>query len=195
MPYGMPIEEFVVRVNQKISLTEQHQEFAQRYGLKSNDLINQLRFPHFINIEYEFRTTADILELEFTKMLEQDVRFRKCKRCGRYFIMKGNYDTKYCDRVMPGETQTCQTLAAQENYRKKVAGDAALPIYSKYYKRYAARVRAGKITEDDLRKWKYKAMTKRDECSNGQITPEELTEWMEHSFPNRRKKKSPRKTV
>ena len=189
MPYGMPIEEFVARVNQKIPLTEQHQDFAQRYGMKPNDLINQLRFPHFINIEYEFRTTADILELEFTKMLEQDVRFRKCKRCGRYFIMKGNYDTKYCDRVMPGETQTCQTLAAQENYRKKVAGDAALPIYSKYYKRYAARVRAGKITEDDLRKWKYKAMTKRDECSNGLITPDELTEWMEHSFPNRRKKK------
>lgn len=189
MPYGMPIDEFVARVNQKIPFTEQHQEFAQRYGMEPDDLAKQLRFPHFINIEYEFRTTADILELEFTKMLEQDVRFRKCRRCGRYFIMKGNYDTKYCDRIMPGETQTCQTLAAQENYRQKVAGDTALPIYSKYYKRYAARVRAGKITEEDLRKWKYTAMTRRDECSNGQITPEELTEWMEQSFPNRRKKK------
>ncbi len=195
MPYGMPIDEFVARVNQKRPITGKHQEFAQRYGMKLDSLMTQLRFPRFVNIEYEFHTTADILELEFTKMLEQDVRFRKCKRCGRYFIMKGNYDTKYCDRVMPGESQTCQTLAAQENYRKKVAGDAALPIYSKYYKRYAARVRAGRITEDDLRKWKYKAMTKRDECSSGQITPEELTEWMEHSFPNRRTKKSPQKTV
>ena len=54
--------------------------------------------------------------------------------------MKGNYDTKYCDRIASGETQNCQTLAAQENYRKKVADDAALPIYHKYYKRYAARV-------------------------------------------------------
>ena len=151
--------------------------------------MRQLKYPRFVNIEYEFHTTADILELEFTKMLEQDVRFRKCKRCGRYFIMKGNYDTKYCDRIASGETQNCQTLAAQENYRKKVADDAALPIYHKYYKRYAARVRAGKITEDDLRRWKYKAMTKRDECSNGIITPAELTEWMEKSFPNRRKKK------
>ncbi len=190
IPYGMPMDEFVARVNEKPPVTEQHREFAQRYGMKLDSLMTQLRFPRFVNIEYEFHTTADILELEFTKMLEQDVRFRKCKRCGRYFIMKGNYDTKYCDRIMPGQTQSCQTLAAQENYRKKVADDAALPIYSKYYKRYAARVRAGKITDDDLRKWKYKAMTKRDECSNGQITPEELTEWMEHSFPNRRKKKT-----
>ena len=39
-------------------------------------------------------------------MLEKDVRFRKCKRCGKYFIMKGNYDTKYCDRVAEGETRT-----------------------------------------------------------------------------------------
>lgn len=189
MPYGLPVDEFVARVNQPQPVTEQHQEFSQRFGIDQDSLMRQLKFPRFVNIEYEFHTTADILELEFTKMLEQDVRFRKCKRCGRYFIMKGNYDTKYCDRVVPGETQNCQTLAAQENYRKKVADDAALPIYHKYYKRYAARVRAGKITEDDLRRWKYKAMTKRDECSNGIITPAELTEWMEKSFPNRRKKK------
>ncbi len=116
MPYGMPIDEFVARVNQKRPITGQHQEFAQRYGMKLDSLMTQLRFPRFVNIEYEFHTTADILELEFTKMLEQDVRFRKCKRCGRYFIMKGNYDTKYCNRVKPGETQVCQTLAAQENY-------------------------------------------------------------------------------
>lgn len=189
MPYGLPVDEFVARVNQPQPVTEQHQEFSQRFGIDQDSLMRQLKFPRFVNIEYEFHTTADILELEFTKMLEQDVRFRKCKRCGRYFIMKGNYDTKYCDRVVPGETQNCQALAAQENYRKKVADDAALPIYHKYYKRYAARVRAGKITEDDLRRWKYKAMTKRDECSNGIITPAELTEWMEKSFPNRRKKK------
>lgn len=27
------------------------------------------------------------------------IRFRKCQRCGRYFILKGNFATRYCDRV------------------------------------------------------------------------------------------------
>jgi len=59
-------------------------------------------------------------------MLTKSVRFRKCKRCGRYFIMKGNYDTNYCDRVAEGETRNCQELAAQENYKKKMADNAAI---------------------------------------------------------------------
>ena len=48
--------------------------------------------------------------------------------------MKGNYDTNYCDRVAEGETRNCQELAAQENYKKKMADNAAIPLYQKYYK-------------------------------------------------------------
>ena len=112
----------------------------------------------------------------------------KCKRCGKYFIMKGNYDTNYCDRIAEGETRNCQDLAAQENYKKKMADNAAIPLYQKYYKRYAARVRVRQIKEPDFKKWKYQAMTKRDECSDGKITLAEFEEWLEGSFPNRKKK-------
>ena len=137
---------------------------------------------------YVFCTTQEILELEFTKMLEIDMRFRKCQRCGKYFIMKGNYDTKFCDRVAEGETRSCQELAAQERYKQKVADNAALPLYSKYYKRYAARVKVRQIKEADFKKWKFQALVKRDECTNGIITVEEFVEWLEGCFPNRTKK-------
>ena len=121
-------------------------------------------------------------------MLEANVRFRKCKRCGKYFIMKGNYDTNYCERVAEGETRNCQELAAAENYKAKIAGDKAIPIYNKYYKRYAARVRVKQIREADFKKWKYQAITLRNECSAGKITVEEYIQWMEDSFPNRKPK-------
>ena len=101
---------------------------------------------------------------------------------------KGNYDTNYCDRIAEGETRNCQDLAAQENYKKKMADNAAIPLYQKYYKRYAARVRVRQIKEPDFKKWKYQAMTKRDECSDGKITLAEFEEWLEGSFPNRKKK-------
>ena len=103
----------------------------------------------------------------------------------QYFIMKGNYDTNYCDRVAGGQTRSCQDLAAQENYKAKAAENPALAIYSKYYKRYAARVRSRQIKEPDFKKWKFQALSKRDECSDGKITVEEYITWMEGCFPNR----------
>lgn len=59
------------------------------------------------------------MELEFTKLLEHQVRFRKCGRCERYFILKGNYDTRYCNRIAEGTNRTCQDLAAQEKRMRK----------------------------------------------------------------------------
>ncbi|MBO5379070.1 MAG: hypothetical protein J6A90_01960 [Clostridia bacterium] len=185
MPYGLPPTEVAHRINTKIDKTEHHIAFEEKYNITHKELEPYLRFPHFISFKYEFRTVADILELEFTKMLEQDIRFKKCKRCGRYFIMKGNYDTNYCDRVAEGQTRTCQDLAAQENYKAKAAENPALAIYSKYYKRYAARVRSRQIKESDFKKWKFQALSKRDECSDGKITVEEYIAWMEGYFPNR----------
>ena len=60
-------------------------------------------------------------------------------------------------------------------------------IYSKYYKRYAARVKTGQITEEKFREWKYTAMTKRNECTDGKLTIDEFEAWMETCFTNRKK--------
>lgn len=164
------------------------EKLAAELNTSTDTLSHCLRRTHRLTRRYSFSSTEEILELELSKMIENDIRFRKCKRCGKYFIMKGNYDTRYCDRIADGETRSCQELAAQENYKKKMAENKALPIYSKYYKRYAARVKVRQIKEDDFKKWKYEALVKRDECSAGKITTEEYISWMESYFPNRKNK-------
>lgn len=188
MPYGMPVEEIVWRLQNPPTVNDEITALAKELGALPEELATHLAIPHFMRIQYEFGSVAEILELEFTKMLEANVRFRKCKRCGKYFIMKGNYDTNYCDRVAPGETKNCQELAAVENYKAKIADNKALPVYNKYYKRYAARVKVNQIKEADFKKWKYQALTVRDECTEGKISVEEYTQWMEDYFPNRKPK-------
>lgn len=188
MPYGMDIEGLKERFSQSSIPNDAHKKLAKKFGTTPEKVVALINLPHFLSRQYVFGSVAEILEMEFTKMLEHNVRFRKCKRCGKYFIMKGNYDTNYCDRIAEGETRNCQDLAAQENYKKKMADNAAIPLYQKYYKRYAARVRVRQIKEPDFKKWKYQAMTKRDECSDGKITLAEFEEWLEGSFPNRKKK-------
>lgn len=190
MPFGMSHDELIpILTKMNFTPNEAQKAFAEEIGMPVDSLMIHLQHPFFMSVKYNFRSISQILELEFTKMLEQNVRFRKCKRCGKYFIMKGNYDTNYCNRIAEGETRTCQELAAIENYRAKIADNKAIPIYNKYYKRYAARVKVRQIKEDEFKKWKYQAISKRDECSDGKITPEEFTEWMEAAFPNRKPKK------
>ena len=77
---------------------------------------------------------------------------------------------------------------AMEKYKQKMADNAAIRIYNKYYKRYSARVKAHTILEVDFTKWKYQAITKRDECIDGKITEEEFTAWLETCFPNKNRK-------
>ena len=91
MPYGMDKEGLLSRLGKARAVTEQQKAFAEKYGVDPEDLINMSTIPHFLHVEYAFHSVADILELEFTKLLEHQVRFRKCGRCGRYFIMKGNF--------------------------------------------------------------------------------------------------------
>ncbi|MBR1534300.1 MAG: hypothetical protein IJ639_08045 [Ruminococcus sp.] len=188
-PYGIKTNELIeILQNMNLTATDEANAFAKKYNISVEELMGEIKLPTFLNIGYRVRTIEDMLELEFTKMLEQDVRFRKCKRCGKYFIMKGNYDTKYCSRIAEGKTRSCQELAAIDNYKAKIADDKAIPIYNRYYKRYAARVKVHQIKEEDFKKWKYQAMDKRNQCSDGKITPEEYIEWMEASFPNRKQK-------
>lgn len=189
MPYGLTQEELLPRLTRHNKITEQHTAFMEKYGIELKQLMGSIALPHFLHVEYEFHSVADILNLEFTKLLESDVRFRKCQRCGRYFLMKGNYHTRYCDRVVDGAKYSCQDLASQENYQKKNEDNHAVRIYNKYYKRYHARIKSRQIREDDFKKWKYPALIKRDECAAGTISVEEYVDWMEAAFPNRQKKK------
>lgn len=151
-PIHLSHEDFLSRVMNEYEPTEQYKEFQKKYNLSDAVMEVFCRFPIFPNTSYKFRNIRKALDLEFTKMLEQDIRFRKCKRCGKYFIMKGNYNTNYCDRIAEGEIRNCQDIMALKNYKKKTADNAAIKIYNKYYKRYSARVKAHTILEKDFKK-------------------------------------------
>lgn len=181
LPIHLSHEDFLSRFMNEYEPTEKHKEFQKKYSLSDAEMEVFCRFPISPNTSYKFRNIRKALELEFTKMLEQDIRLRKCKRCGKYFIMKGNYNTNYCDRIAEGETRNCQDIIAFENYKKKTADNAAIKIYNKYYKRYSARVKAHTILEKDFKKWKYEAMTKRNECMDGKLTEEDFINWMNSS--------------
>lgn len=177
-----------LRMSALSEVSDSVQESLNVLGLSMGEYTAITMFQAWGNDDCVCESIEKQIEFEVMYLLEHEIGMRKCKRCGRYFMMKGNYDTNYCDRVAEGETKNCQQLAAQENYKRKMADNAAIPMYQKYYKRYAARVRVHQIKPDDFKKWKYEALTRRNECTDGKITLDELEAWMEGSFPNRQQK-------
>ena len=189
MPFGMPFEEMAKRVKMILEDNKHLQPFADKYADGNLEAVLAITAPKFINVQYACKSIFEMLNLEFTKMLENNISFKKCGRCGKYFIMKGNYNTEFCDRVQDGETNTCQNLAAQENYKNKIKDNAAWNAYNKYYKRYFARTKVGTIKPPVFKKWNYEAIYKRDDCSDGKLPLDEFVSWMEEAFPNRKRKR------
>lgn len=191
MPFGTDMEEVQRNLEKEFHLTPEQRAFAEENALSEEELWFRYQCPCFASTSYSCDNLRDMLYLEFTKILETGVEFQKCKRCGKYFIAKGNYHGSYCDRIPEGEHRTCQQLAAQEAYLKKLknnGGENPLNVYQKYYKRYFARMKAGSLKEKKFKQWQYDAVQKRDDCLNGEITLDEFKDWLEASMPNRKKR-------
>lgn len=129
----------------------------------SNEVINFIQkqkiFPTFL---FQADTVFDYLFFEFIKMIELNVQVSVCKNCGKYFILKGDYATDYCDRVPDGKKMTCKKIAAINARKNKVQGNPILKEYEKAYKRMYARQSSHKITAEDFRLWVEAASSKRD---------------------------------
>ena len=189
MPFGTDLDK--IDVDQEIILTPEQKSFCEEHSLPEYELELRYKIPCFISSSYTCNNLRDILYLEFTKILEAGLAFQKCRCCGKYFIVKGNYHGAYCDRIAAGEHRTCQQLAAQETYLEKLKnndGKNPLSIYQKYYKRYFARVQAGSLKREKFKLWQYEAVQKRDDCMDGTLTLGEFENWLDKSMPNRIKK-------
>ena len=165
---------------------EQMNEFRRKYGLKEDYKIYQP--PKKLRVVTQVNSIFEMLNYEFFKMLECEATVRKCRNCGRYFVVKGNYNTEYCDRPVEGSVRTCQAIGAEKAYKEKISTEDAWKLYKKYYKRYYARIAVVTIKEKNFRRWNAEAAYKRDDCLAGAITSAEYENWLEGSFKNRVKK-------
>lgn len=180
----LPMDVIINRL-QSHKPTKKKSPLEKALGVKAGEVQLAYHIPKFMAVSYEISSLHEMLDLEFSKMLEYGIKLHKCKNCGRYFIVKGNYNAEYCDRVRTGNSQTCQQIAAQRKYEVKLHSDQAVALFRKYYKRYHARSKVGTIKPDKFRKWNYQACEKRDMCQRGEITLDEFEEWLEGSFRNR----------
>ena len=127
---------------------------------------------------YEARGIADMAYLEFYQMLLANAAIKKCSLCGRYFAMKGDYSTKYCDRKARGRKQTCQQLGSSRDFRSRTAESPVKVEYLKAYKRMHSRIKYGIITKEKFNEWNDAAKDKASLCERGGISLDDLIKFL-----------------
>ena len=127
---------------------------------------------------YEISGFSDYILLQLRLMTERAVIVKRCKNCGQYFITeRPNID--YCQRILPGETQSCYIVGPKRVFNKNLSADAPRGLYSKAYKKYQARLRRGGMTEAEFETWKAEAKRRLECVQNGTMEMKEYSDWME----------------
>lgn len=152
------------------------------FELPKKNLTVQYQAVEISKSEWHLLEVYDALDLsvvcyiEFIKMVQFGLSVRKCENCRQYFIPKGDYDTKYCDRIPKGEKRTCQQIGAVKLYQKKLSQNPILNEYRKIYRRFHARKRNGIITLEQFKEWGKESLKIRDEAMRDNLTVEQFIE-------------------
>ena len=131
---------------------------------------------------YTIKNAVSLLAFEFAHILHEDVIIRKCKNCGKYFVVTGRKDTVYCDNPSPGhEGKTCREIGAQVTRANKEKSDETTREYRKLYMRL--KMQSNRHPKDDTLRDKVDKLVlegkkSRDKLESGEITAEEYMEWL-----------------
>ena len=140
----------------------------------------ELVLPEQFHIEVLLTETLDDLAtFLLARYARENLRYRKCKFCGRYFGVVRNYKSEYCDRLIDGSTKTCKDSGALRLYEKRKLENPAVKEYKRSYKAHNARIRYGLMTREEFQAWSKEARQNRDRCVAGELSLEEFVAWLD----------------
>ena len=145
----------------------------------SKQIISELKSSKVsATTRYQYDNLEGYLMEELYALIQTNARIKKCARCNKYFITKGNYATEYCDRIMPNEKFSCKKMAAIQARKEKVKSNPILQEYQRAYKRMYARVSGKKLSKKDFKEWTDNVSCERDRIieSYGTNPPQEIIE-------------------
>ena len=123
----------------------------------------------------------DVLDYCVRACIMEEYPARRCKNCGKWFILTGHQGLEYCNRPFDDKGHTCRDVGAGLTWEKRSRDDKPFMAYRKEYKKRFARIKAGRITNEEFLSWGERARTKKRACDVGEITLDEFREWLENS--------------
>lgn len=114
-------------------------------------------------------------------VFEESIQIKQCLNCGKYFIPVYRQNEIYCDFENIDGTPSCRDKGATETYRKNLNSSPALLEYRRTYQKrimIASRNKENKQLRIDFDNWKKEAQSKIKLYKKGNISEDELYNWM-----------------
>ena len=128
---------------------------------------------------YRLNTVDEVIQFEVLQIIKNNIFYKKCKYCGKYFVPLGRTDSEYCYRIMNGEAKPCNEIGAIKTFDLLHKDDEIFRAYQQAYRRMDSRKRTKSITKDDFKSWGKKARAMRKDCYDGKITFDEFQAWLD----------------
>ena len=125
---------------------------------------------------YEIDDLRQLLYLEVLTMIQSETMVRRCKNCGKYFVIR-NRNTAYCDRATVSG-QLCSEIGSKISFQKKMNSEEELKVYNRAYKTHFARYKSGKMTKADLDEWCIEAKEKLSKVRTGEMDISTFQAWL-----------------
>lgn len=128
---------------------------------------------------YDFISLPQYVYHEFMNLVRANLYLRRCKNCGKYFVIYGERILEYCNNIPPDSTKPCSAIGPSKLYNQKVKQDPILEVYTRAYKKYMARKRSGNISEKEFKAWTIKSRRLREAAYKMKISPEVFAGWLQ----------------
>lgn len=168
------------------------QKMVEYYTAAGNDTLHTFQFqPQPMNFEViDSKTFAevlypdsiyDLIDFSVRECVKREIKLRVCKNCGRYFYFTGRTSVEYCIRVFDDKGRTCKEVGAANVWTKSKSEDKVFSAYRKEYKKRFARIKAGRLTQEEFYAWSEKARGKKAECDDEKLSLDGFVEWLGQS--------------
>lgn len=130
---------------------------------------------------YVISNIRELLLMEIMDMISESIAVKKCRFCGRYFIVE-NLKSEYCNRIIEGETKPCSVIGSTRTYQHKSKTDIPLMLHQRAYKTHFARIKNGKgkkrMSQNDFQMWAIEAKQKLDAVRASELPLDEFEKWL-----------------
>lgn len=120
-----------------------------------------------------------IIDLEFDKILEEEMALQKCEKCGKFFQQEMSYIGKYCNRVNASGL-TCREQIENENGPLEPI-DTQLDTRCKHiYESLSLRV-GDEFKENEFKEWSQYLANMKENVKNEYSSVEDLEAFLDYS--------------
>lgn len=111
----------------------------------------------------KFTRLIDFLYIELFKGIINNHCPKPCKLCGKFFLQEPGLAFEYCRNIAPDETvKTCRDIGSRKSFKDKIKNNPVWEIHQRAYKKYYARMKKKKMSEQDFAQWVIEAEKLRD---------------------------------